>query len=271
MHGFCVLWGMIPHNHWLAASCSVRLKAKMQTSFPQSQRLSGYTYIPFEIFIAAFTILPFFALAYFYPTLPERVPLFMNLNGDVAVWGEKSWLSVFRVPLMAAVTQAVCLLMKYSVVLSQAALPVENADDYARLHKQSTVLNVGLWDWFRCLVAFKMSAASLDTIFLSIERFRFLSRPAFIITFSAALISILVALFYGYRLLIVKSKIKERFGDARIQKPVDASRVYGGVLYFNPNDSALFVSKYVFNFANKWAYVFIACIIAYPLLVFLPT
>jgi len=243
----------------------------MQTSFSQSQRLSDYTNISVEIFVVAFTILPFFALAYFYPMLPERVPLFMNLNGDVAVWGEKSWLSVFRVPLMAVVTQVVCLLMKYSIVQSEAALPIENVDDYARLQKQSTILSVGLWDWFRCLAAFKMSAASLDTIFLSIERFKFLSRPAFIITFIAALLSIPVALFYGYRLLIVKRKIKERFGDARIQKPVDASRVYGGVVYFNPSDSALFVSKYIFNFANKWAYVFIACIIAYPLLVFLPT
>ncbi|MCA1625136.1 MAG: hypothetical protein LC778_15330 [Acidobacteria bacterium] len=210
-------------------------------------------------------------LAYVYPLLPDRVPLFLNLSGEVEVWGDKSWLSVFRVPLMAVVTQVLCLLMKYGGLQSEAALPVEGADDYARLQKQSTVLNVGLWDWFRCLVAFKMSAASLDTIFLSLERFKFLSRLAFAITFIAALLSIAGALFYGYRLLVVKRKIKERFGDTKTQKPVDARRVYGGVLYFNPNDSALFVSKYIFNFANKWAWVFIGCIIAYPLLVFLPT
>ena len=65
--------------------------------------------------------------------------------------------------------------------------------------------------------------------------------------------------------------MKEKVGNAKVKKPIDARRVYGGVLYFNPSDSALFVSKYAFNFANKWAYVFIACIIAYPLLVFLPT
>ncbi len=240
-------------------------------SFPQSERLRDYTHTPFEIFIAAFTILPFFVLAYFYSALPERVPLFLNLSGEVEVWGEKSFLSVFRVPLMAVVTQVVCLLMKYGVVQSGVALSVENAAEYARLQKQFTVLNVGLWNWFRCLVAFKMSAASLDTIFLSLERFEFLSRPAFIITFIAALLSIAGALFYGYQLLVVKLKIKERFGDARIRKPIDARRVYGGVVYFNPNDSTLFVSKYIFNFANKWAYVFIACIITYPLLVFLPT
>ena len=115
-----------------------------------------------------------------------------------------------------------------------------------------------------------MSAATLDTIFLSIERFKFLSKPAFIITFIVALLSIPAALYYGYRLFRLKRKIKERFGDASTKKPVDIRRVYGSVLYFNPSDSALFVSKYVFNLANVWAWVFIACIIAYPLLVFLP-
>lgn len=237
---------------------------------PQPQRLSDYTSISVEILVAVFTILPFLVLAYFYTVLPERVPLFMNLNGEVAVWGEKSWLAVFRVALMATVTQVVCLLMKYGVVQSEGALPVEQDDDYARLHKQSATLSAGLWDWFRCIAALKMSAATLDTIFLSIERFNFLSRPAFIITFIIALLSIPVALYYGHRLFVLKREIKERFGDVKTQKPVDASRVYGGVLYFNPSDSALFVSKYVFNFANVRAWVFIACLIAYPLLVFLP-
>jgi uncharacterized membrane protein len=115
-----------------------------------------------------------------------------------------------------------------------------------------------------------MSAESVDTIFLSLERFKFLSRPAFIITASAAVLGVAGALFYGYRLLVVRREMKEKFGDARAQKPVDERRVYGGFLYFNPSDSALFAHKYVFNLANKWAWVFIACIIAYPLLVFLP-
>lgn len=194
----------------------------------------------------------------------------MNLNGEVAVWGEKSWLSVFRVALMATVTQVVCLLMKYSVLQPEAASPVEGADDYARLHKQSAILSAGLWDWFRCIAAFKMSAATLDTIFLSIERFKHLSKPAFVVTFVAAVLSVPVALYYGYRLFILRRRMDERFGGAGTRRPVDARRVYGAVLYFNPSDSAVFVSRYVFNFANVRAWVFIACIVAYALLVFLP-
>jgi uncharacterized membrane protein len=242
----------------------------MQTSSVQPPRLRDYTNIPFEIFVGVFSILPFFVLAYFYPVLPERVPLFLNLSGEVAVWAEKSVLSVFRVPLMAVDTQLICLLMKYATVQSETATPFEIAKEQADYRKQYVALNVGLWDWFRCLVAFKMSAASLDAIFLSLERFKFLSRPAFAVTAIAALLSIAGALFYGYRLLVLRRKMREKFGDSKLQKPIDARHVYGGVLYFNPSDSAVFVSKYVFNFANKWVWAFIACLIAYPLIVFSP-
>jgi len=242
----------------------------MQTPFFRSHRSRDYTNIPFEIFISLFSILPFFLLAYFYPVLPDRVPLFMKLNGEVAVWVEKSVASVFRVPLMAVVTQVVCLLMKYGTVQSNVPAPHEIAIEQTNLQERYLSLGAGLWDWFRWAVAFKMSAESLDTIFLSLERFKFLSRPTFIITAAAALLGVAGALFYVYRLLVVRREMKEKFPGAEVQRPVDARRVYGGVLYFNPSDPALFVRKYVFNFANKWAWVFIACIIAYPLLVFSP-
>jgi uncharacterized membrane protein len=237
---------------------------------PQSQSLRDYTKTPFEIFVVAFSLLPFFVLAYFYSDLPERVPAFLNLNGEVETWAEKSVITVFRVPLMAVVTQIVCLLMKYGTVQSKPIASLELPFEQTKLQEQYLGLNAALWDWFRWAGAFKMSAASLDTIFLSLERFKFLSRPAFIVTAIAALLGVGGALFYGYRLLVVRREIKEKFGNAKVQQPINLRHVYGGVLYFNPTDSALFAGKYVFNFGNKWAWVFIGCIIAYPLLVFLP-
>jgi uncharacterized membrane protein len=138
----------------------------------------------------------------------------------------------------------------------------------AKLQNQYVRLNAGLWDWFRWTVAFKMSAESLSTVFLSLERFKFLARPTFILIAIASLIGVAGALFYLYRLLVVRRDMKARFGDEYVAKSVDTRRVYGRVLYFNPSDPALFVSKYIFNFANKWAWIFIACIITYPLLVF---
>ncbi len=242
----------------------------MVTAFQKTRPLRDYTNVPFEIFVVVFTVLPFFVLAYFYPALPDRVPVFMKLSGEVETWAGKSVLSVFRVPLMAVVTQAVCLLMKYGTAQPKAVAPPRLDDARAELRRQYLGLNARLWDWLRLSVAFKMSAESLDEIFLNLERFRFLSRPTFVSAAVAALAGAVGALFYGYRLLIVGREMKEKAGGAKAQGSLDARRVYGGVLYFNPHDPALFAGRHVFNLANKWAWAFIACIIAYPLLVFLP-
>ena len=206
----------------------------VQTRF----RSRELTNLKFEIFIVAFTILPFFMLAYFYSQLPERVPHFLTLTGEVETWAQKSVISVFRVPLMAVVTQIVCLLMKYGTLSSGALASLEVASEESKLQEQYLRLNAGLWDWFRWTVAFKMSAASLSTVFLSLERFKFLAQPTFVVTAVAALIGVAGALVYLYRLLVVRRGMKVRFGD--------------------------------FSFANKWTWIFIACVVTYALLVFLP-
>jgi uncharacterized membrane protein len=236
-------------------------------SVAQPPRLRDYTNVPFEIFIAAFTILPFFLLAYFYSVLPDRVPLFMHLSGEVAEWAEKSFISVFRVPLLAVIMQIVCLLMKYGTIQSSSAALLELDFEQARLREQSFRLNASLWDWFRWTIAFKMIAESIDTIFLSFN-LTLISRVTFIVTAIAALVGAAGAFFYCYKLLVVTRQLKRKFSDSSSGKPVDGRHVYGGFLYFNPSDPALFSRRYFFNFGNKWAWVYIACIIAYPLLVF---
>lgn len=238
-------------------------------SLPQSQRLRDHTNVPFEILIAVLTILPFLLLAWFYSELPNRVPLFMHLNGEVAEWAEKSVISVFRVPLLAVIIQIVCLLMKYGSIQSSTIAPLELSIEQLKLQEQSLYLNTHLWDWLRLASAFKMMAESLNTIFLSLD-LKSLARPTFIITWILALLGVAGALFYVYRLLILQKQIKQKYGDLKLHKPVDRQHVYGRIFYFNPTDSALFARKYIFNFANKWAWVFIGCIIAYPMLVFWP-
>ncbi len=233
-----------------------------------SRTLRDYTSIPLEVLIALLTILPFFVLAWFYPVLPDRVPLFMHVNGEVAQWGEKTLISVFRVPLIAALIQIVCLLMKYGGIQSIASEPREVTVEQERFDEQSLRLYAGLWDWLRWSSAFKMSAESVDTIFLSFDLKSF-SRPVFIFTAIAALVGVAGALYYLSRLIVLKRQSK--LGASKPHNPIDPRHVYGGILYFNKSDSALFSQKYIFNFGNKWVWVLIACIVAYPVLVFWPS
>jgi hypothetical protein len=170
--------------------------------------------------------------------------------------------------MMGLAMQIVFLLMKYGTVQSGALLPDALAGEQAMLKGQCLHLNARLWDWFRGAAAFKMSAESISTIFLSVERFNLLAQPTFLFSAVASLIGAVGALYYLYRLIFARRDLKARFGGADTSRPVDKQHVYARLFYFNPSDSALFVNKYIFNFANKWTWLFIACLFSYPLLVF---
>jgi uncharacterized membrane protein len=197
------------------------------------------------------------------------MPLFMNLRGEVEVWTDKNLLSVFRVPLMAVVTQIFCLLMRQEPLRDKTFLLGNASEELAVLQEKAALLNVGLWDWFRVVVAIKVSGASIFDVFLGFESLRILTKTAFVLTGVAALSSIAAALVYGYRWFRVKGEIKTKFGDLKSQTQIETEKSYG-IFYFNRADSAMFHSKYIFNFGNKRTYVFIACIVVYPLLVFAP-
>ena len=206
-----------------------------------NKRLRDYTSTPFEIFVAALTILPFIVLAYFYPVLSDRVPLFMNPNGEVAVWGEKSLLSVFRVPLMGLVFQVVFLLMKEGSLRFRVAEPI--SIEHTQLQERLLNLSANMWDWFRWAAAFKMSSESFETLFLGVPRFNFLTRPAFVVSVIATAIGVVGVLIYLYRLLVVARTMKKR-----------------GVVVEKPR----------FSFANIRTWILVACVVAYLSLAFLP-
>ncbi|MDQ4121507.1 MAG: hypothetical protein M3209_08685 [Acidobacteriota bacterium] len=235
----------------------------------QIGKTNKYTNVSFEIFIFVFSLLPFLILACFYSQLPDCVPLFMNLRGEVEVWTDKNLLSVFRVPLMAVITQIFCLLMRQESLLRKTISFGNTSEEFIALQEKAALLNVCLWDWFRVVVAVKVSGASMFDAFLGFESLRILTKTAFILTGIAAMSSIVAAIIYGYLWFKVKSEIKAKFGDLKSQRRVEIGKVYG-IFYFNPADSAIFHGKYTLNFGNKRTYVFIACIVLYPLLVFAP-
>ncbi|HEY0004912.1 MAG TPA: DUF1648 domain-containing protein [Pyrinomonadaceae bacterium] len=227
--------------------------------------------LPFELLVAVMTVAPILVLVYFYTALPDRVPMFLNLHGDVIAWARKGLISVFHLPAMGIVLQVLCLLMKYSPLQARVNPPTEKTEDFLSYLDQTLKAHMRLWDWMRLMVAFKWIGASLVVIFLSFERLRPLATGYTIISLLATAIAIVCVLFYGHRLLLIKRRMKAEFGSSHLQTRVDAAHLYGGIFYYNPADPSLFVGRHVLNLGNRWSYAFIACFVAYPLLVFLPS
>ena len=228
-----------------------------------------HTNIGLELIIVALTLLAFLPLMFFYSSLPERIPEYLNLNGDVAVWGRKNVFSIFRLPLMALDLQMVCVLMKYGMWQGSQNRNVEEREPSATYRKDLIKFSLNLWDWFRAFIAIKLGASSIEIIFYSIERFHSLTILTRITSWAASVLGIAGAAFYSYRLLAVNRKLKEVDGNSGI--PRARSRQNSpGIFYYNPDDPSWFSDRYSPNFANKWLYLFLACLLCLPVLMFLP-
>ena len=235
-----------------------------------SPRLSDYASVTIEILVIVLSIAPIFLLIYDYPSLPDHIPVFLNLRGEVEKWAAKSVASVFRLPAMAIDLQLLCLLMKYAVVHAKPFLDDKSAEDYQQYQNTVTTLRSGLWDLLRCCVGIKMCAESLSILFLGDSRFPFLKTAIWAIPWIAAMLAIVGALVYGYKLLITKRRMTKVFGESPAPPKIDKTHLIAGFLYYNRDNPSPLIEKYGVNFANKWVYALVVCLAAYPVLVFWP-
>jgi uncharacterized membrane protein len=239
-------------------------------STPPACRFRDYTNLPFEVFIATLTVFPILVLIYFYPTLLERVPEYLNLRGEVEVWGRKSFASVFRLPLMAIDLQTLCLLSKYGLWRNSFLPPVGNAEKLRGYGRELLKPSLNLLDWWRAFIAIKLCASSLETVFYSVERFHSLTTATRITSWVTSILGIGGAVFYGYRLLMLNRKLKKEFDYAKVAINTNRSQSDGGIFYYNPKDPSWLSDKLLPNFGNKWVYIFLACLLCLPLLMFWP-
>jgi uncharacterized membrane protein len=231
-----------------------------------SRLLWHYTHLPLEIFVLCLTVLPILVLVHFYQMLPDRVPEYLNLRGEVEVWGQRSFASVFRLPLMALDLQVLCLLTKYGSL--QAKPRSEDSQLLSDYEAGSLQASSRLLDWFRAFIAIKLGVSSLETIFFSIPRFHFLTSMTRVTSWGASILGIAGACFYGYKLLSLSRKLEQVSSEQGIQR--NRSRARSRVFYFNPRDAAWFSDRYMPNFGNKWIYLFMLCLVFLPLLMFWP-
>lgn len=233
---------------------------------PPPNRFRHHTNVFFEVFILAFTVVPILVLIYFYSQLPAQVPEYLNLHGEVEVWGSKSIASVFRLPLMAVDMQLICLLMKFgswqTAVVSRVR-PDTHTTKWLKLTSE-------LWDWFRALIAFKLGASSLEVIFLTNDRLHSWATAMRTISWATAILGVIGAGFYLYRLIPLRQHLRQMRAQEESVERNQSAHLRGGIFYYNVHDPSLFIRKYCLNFANKWAYVFLLCLVCLPLLMFWP-
>ncbi|MDR2480755.1 MAG: hypothetical protein LBD07_00475 [Spirochaetaceae bacterium] len=95
-----------------------------------------------------FNIIPIVVLPLFYTNIPNSIPAFVDLRGSTIVAMEKSYISIFRLPVMGVLLSFICLMMFK-----------------ADLENEQKKLNKIIWPVIAFIGALKMGITSLEILF----------------------------------------------------------------------------------------------------------
>jgi uncharacterized membrane protein len=242
----------------------------------KTRHLGDYTNLALEVAVAALTIAPILLLVYYYPQLPERIPTHWNWKGEPDAWTQKTYFSIFSLAAVLVYLQGLLLFVKHGLLGVKMTLPAEHTEAYLSLKEEMLGLTVGLLDWMRLLLCILLGSLTANIAFSAVEHLRFLSSFAAIAEWASTALMVLVVAFTIYRFYKTDQRLKAEAGRVYVQRPKDAAHWYlGGLIYYNREDPALWVEKlvgwgYTFNMGNPWVYLYLAIMIAVPLLLIMP-
>jgi uncharacterized membrane protein len=233
------------------------------------RRLADYTSIALEIAVALLIIAPIPVLIYYYPLLPDRIPVHWNIHGQPDSWGNKSFASIFLLPIMMIYLQGLMLIMKHGLMQAKMTLPIEHTEQYLKLKEESLSVTMKMMDHVRLGTSIMLSTLSLGII--STVSGAPVWRWIIVIVIATSLILPVVCFYAAYRLMKINTQLRASTGRSYVQRQTDADRWYcGGIFYFNPDDPALWVERmvglgYTVNMGNKKAYMYLAYVLLLPL------
>jgi uncharacterized membrane protein len=246
---------------------------KFATSL-RTRRLADYTIFALEALIPLLVIAPVVALVYYYPAIPERVPVHWNLKGVPDRWADKSFSTVFFLPVLAVYLQSWFLLLKYDLVHAKMTLPAAQAEIYAKYKELLLVASVRMIDWIRGLVGLLLGIVSLLILFTTIESLRHWMRLANFLILPSGGLMLAGAGYFLYRLLAINNQLEEATGgESDVRRESEEEKWSGGgMFYYNPDDPALMVEKkdglgYTYNFAGEGIRLRLIFLAGVPLLV----
>ena len=102
----------------------------------------------FIILSIIFNIMPMVILPLVYKNIPNSIPAFVDLWGNTVVSMEKSYLSIFRLPVMGSLLSIICIIM-YKI----------------KFVNENKKLNKMIWQVIAFIGSLKMRITSLEIIF----------------------------------------------------------------------------------------------------------
>lgn len=230
------------------------------------RRLAQYTHWAFEAAVVILGVAALAALASRYPTLPGRIPQWVDAEGRVTEWARKSFSLVFSTPILLIAAQGWILLIKHARVQAPLRLPAERAGEYLRHNEAAIRLDMNFMDLCRGMCLGGVVAFTWGFIVMPAEEVHLIPPGASAAPnlFLAVLCAVWLAGFFYYlhRTRVINRKLRPVEAPDVALKPPDNSGFYaGGLIYYNPDDPARVVKgprSFTLNWANQWSYIYLA-------------
>ena len=239
----------------------------------RTRRLGEYTLPWVEACAVLLTLTAFGVLGYFYPRLPETLPIHWNAAGEVDKWARKSLSSVFFLPALGVYLQVVFFVLKRDLVQAKMTLPATNTEEYLRGKERFLAANMGLIDLVRALIAGLFFAISWLTVVTSLPEFRRFETAVQAAVLSSVGVMLVGTVYFLWRMVAVNRGLDELTGEEYVQRATEEEHWrHGGLTYYNPEDPALVVEKltglgYTLNLAHRAVWYRLALMLGIPLFV----
>jgi uncharacterized membrane protein len=223
----------------------------------KARRLDDYTLPWLEASVVLLTCASFAVLGYFYPRLPEQLPVHWNLSGEADRWARKSFSTVFFLPVLGVYMQVLFFVLKRDLVQAKLTLPATHAEEYLRGKERFLKANMRTMDWARAGVAVIFFNIALLTIFASLPELNRYTTAVNAAILSAAVLMVGGIVYFIWRMAAINGELEELTGDEYVQRAAEEKHWrHGGLTYYNPEDPSLVVEKlvglgYTLNMAHR--------------------
>lgn len=212
----------------------------------RTRRLADYTHLWFEATILLLVGAMFALLLYYYPQLPERMPVHWNPSGEPDRWERKGIASVFFLPALGLYLHAFFLVLKHDIAHAKMTLPDAHTEEFLRGKEEYLTANVRLIDWVRASVALLFFIITLLILTTTIAGLSRHARAVSIGLWLVAAGTLTGIAYFLWRMMRINSRLQDVAGEWYVQRPADERQWrHGGLTYYNPDDPALVVEKLV--------------------------
>ena len=264
---FCIIFFLFKYLRQTWQLRDRRTVSRLATPL-KPRHLRDFSNLLIEAVIVLLTITPFAVLAFYYPQLPDVVPIHWNAAGEADGWAAKSFSSVFFMPLLTAFLQVFWIILKQDIIQARFRVPADHAETILSLKEISLQANVGMIDW--CRLAGGVLLGTVALLVLSPIVPQPISDGLNIFTWVGLILLLSGMAFYLYRIILVNREIKTLAGQVTFQTEDEMQGWIDGLFYYNPQDAAFMVEKpggvgYTLNFARRRTILY-AVLILSPIL-----